>query len=661
MSAKKKTAWRGVIAVILLATAFYLGFLAGGGRDAGSGGTGGQTDEAAAEEQVWTCSMHPQIRQPKFGLCPICAMDLIPVESGSAGSGNPRELILSPQARKLAAIETAAAERRFAEREVRMIGKVDYDETRIGTITAWVPGRIDRLFANYTGVPVKKGEHLVSLYSPELLTAQTELIQALDALESLGEDAPESMRTTARDTVEAVRRKLKLLGLTDEQIAAIEERGTTTDHLTINASLGGIVVEKNAVEGVYVRTGTPIYTIADLTQVWVKLEAYESDIAWLRYGQEVEFETEAYPGETFKGKVAFIDPVLDEKTRTASVRVNVPNEDGRLMPGLFVRAVVRVRMTSGGRIMNADLAGKWISPMHPEVVKDGPGECDVCGMPLVPAESLGYADPEASEADAPLLIPVTAPLVTGRRAVVYVAVPGQEGTYNAREVVLGPRAGGDYVVARGLDEGDRVVVNGNFKVDSAIQILAGPSMMSSSREAGPPLQKGSDMPAEKFDTPAAFREQLDGVIAAYHAVHFGLSRDNLEKAQAAATAFKEVLGGVDRSLLDGIAHHAWMKDSDALGESAGAVAAAAEIGKARENFSVLSESLIAAVRRYGTGGSEPLHLVHCPMAFDWRGANWLQNHEDVENPYFGDTMFMCGEVKETLAAGPAADDGEGDQ
>jgi Cu(I)/Ag(I) efflux system membrane fusion protein len=231
--------------------------------------------------------------------------------------------------------------------------------------------------------------------------------------------------------------------------------------------------------------------MADLSQVWVKLDAYESDIDWIRYGQDVEFTAEAYPGETFKGKIAFIDPVLDPMTRTVKLRVNVANPDGRLKPEMFVRAIVRSKVAGAGMVMDEDMAGKWICPMHPSVVKTAPGKCDVCGMDLVTTESLGYV--VAKEPNkAPLVIPASAPLITGTRAVVYVRLEGKEKpTFEGREIVLGPRAGGYYLVKEGLSEGEQVVTNGNFKIDSALQIQAKPSMMS---PKGGEKKQGMNMP-----------------------------------------------------------------------------------------------------------------------------------------------------------------------
>ena len=239
---------------------------------------------------VWTCAMHPHIRLPGPGPCPICRMDRVPVETGpGAGgpdlSGHPR-LELSPEAAALASIETAPVERRRVTRRIRLVGKVDFDETRVRTIASWMPGRIDRTFVDYTGLAVEPGAHLVEIYSPELRTAQEELVQSLRALRSLEEAGVETLRDASARTVDAAREKLRLLGLTPEQIDALEARGRPDDHVTIYAPIGGTVVGRHAVEGTYVETGTPLYEIADLSRVWVRLDAYESDMTWIRLGQE---------------------------------------------------------------------------------------------------------------------------------------------------------------------------------------------------------------------------------------------------------------------------------------------------------------------------------------------------------------------------------------
>ena len=424
----------------------------------------------------WTCSMHPDIRQPKPGKCPICFMDLIPIVPGPADIG-PRQISFSKEAIKLMEIETTPVERKFVTAEIRMVGKVDHDETRLKHITAWVPGRIDRLFVDFTGISVNKGDHMVELYSPQLISAQAELLQAVKAAGNIRSETSELVKRTTLATLEAAREKLRLLGLTAEQIEKIETSGKPVTHLTIYSPIGGIVIHKNATEGMYVQTGTPIYTVADLSRLWVKLDAYESDLPWIRYGQEAEFTTEAYPGEVFKGRISFIDPVLHDKTRTVKVRVNVDNSDGKLKPEMFVRAVVRAKVAQGGTVMEPELAGSWICPMHPSVIKGQAGSCDICGMDLVTAESI-YVKADTPK-EPPLVIPATAALITGTRAIVYVQVPDTDKpTYEGREIVLGPRAGDYYIVESGLSEGEIVVTSGNFKIDSELQIQAKPSMMS---------------------------------------------------------------------------------------------------------------------------------------------------------------------------------------
>ncbi len=460
--------------LIIVIAAFAVGYVLKGiisGTDKSDGTAQNQ------QQQTWICSMHPQIRQPKPGKCPICFMDLVPEVTGQGQMG-PRQISFSEDALKLMEIQTTPVERKFVEAEIRMVGKVDYDETRVKHITAYVPGRIDRLYVDFTGTRVIKGDHMVYLYSPELISAQAEFLQTVKAAKNVQAGTSELIKRSTQATLEAAREKLILLGLTEQQVAEIEKTNELTDHITIYAPAEGIVLEKHVSEGMYIQTGTKIYTVADLSELWVKLDAYESDMMWVRYGQEVEFTTESLPGEVFKGQITFISPIVDAKSRTVKLRVNVPNPEGKLKPEMFVRAIVRSKVAGAGLVMDADIAGKWICPMHPSVVKDTAGDCDICQMKLVTTESLGYVKADLPE-QAPLVIPATAPLITGKRAVVYVQVSdANQPVFEGREVVLGPRAGDYYLVKEGLAEGEIVVTKGNFKIDSALQIQAKPSMMS---------------------------------------------------------------------------------------------------------------------------------------------------------------------------------------
>jgi Cu(I)/Ag(I) efflux system membrane fusion protein len=523
---------------------------------------------------------------------------------------------------------------------------------------------------------------MVYIYSPELLTAQEELLQANRAASELKKSSMKFMRETALQTLEASREKLHLWGLTEKQISKIERRGKASDHITIYAPTGGIVIQKGVEEGMYVKTGTRLYTIADLSHLWIKLDAYESDLVWLRYGQEVNIETEAYPGETFKGTIAFIDPVLNTKTRTVKVRVNVANKDGRLKPEMFARATIRARVAEAGKVMDEALAGKWICPMHPDVIKVRAGSCDTCEMPLVRTETLGYASADRPKENlAPLVIPVSAPLITGKRAVVYVAHQNKDGVFEGREIVLGPRAGDYYIVKENLQEGERIVVNGNFKIDSALQILAKPSMMSPEGGAAPTGHAhhgGMAMPAKKskaeekhtakkhtmdhqvrkaentkettMETPEAFRRQIDKVLAAYFGIHKALSEDNAKSVQKQSKGLQKALKAVDMGLLTGHAHMVWMKELADLNNQSKSLETTSDINKQREAFYLFSETLTSVVKTFGTGGEQAVLQFHCPMAFGNRGAHWLQNKSGVRNPYFGQMMLQCGEQTATIVA-----------
>ena len=251
--------------------------------------------------------------------------------------------------------------------------------------------------------------------------------------------------------------------------------GDHPPRVTIYSPISGVVIAKSAVEGNYVKTGSKLFDVVGLDQVWVKLDVYETEVAMIQYGQNVTFTTAALPGHEFSGAVAFIDPIVNEKTRTVQVRLNVDNSSGVLKPGMFTNGIVKAKIDSHGQALGKDLAGMWVCPMHPEEVHEQQGVCSICGMKLESAESLGYV--YHGDGSNPLLIPVSAVLKTGQRVIVYIQKDDQ--TFEGREIVLGHRAGDYYVVLSGLHEGERVVVRGNFKIDSAMQIAAKPSMMNS--------------------------------------------------------------------------------------------------------------------------------------------------------------------------------------
>ncbi len=590
---------------------------------------------ATADPSIWTCSMHPQIQQPEPGKCPICGMALIPLEKDAGADDGPRVMSMSKSSKALAEIQTTAVQRGFPTTEVRLVGKLAYDETKEKSLTARFPARIDELFVNYTGIGVKQGEHLAKVYSPELLTAQREL------LTSYRSDPASSVTAAARE-------KLRLWDLLPDQIDAIIESGQAKDHFILRAPIGGVVVSKKVNVGDYVKTGESLFRIVDLDELWLYLDAYESDLAWLRYGQDVAFTVEAFPGETFHGQIAFIEPEVDGMTRTVQVRVNVPNEDRRLKPGMFVKGLVEAQLADGGMVYAPEFAGKWISPMHPEIVKDSPGECDICGMDLVPAQELGYVRDE--EEEAPLYVPASAVMRTGKRAVVYIEKPDTERpTYEGREIVLGPRAGDQFLVAAGLDEGERVVTKGAFKIDSALQIQAKPSMMNPQgggptpghNHGGSPAQGSEDHSGHQMSALEIAPEQASQLVGSYLDMQADLAGDDLDGAKAAAKAMMESTG--HSGDLPALLHNMLAVEGlDAL---------------RKPHFETLSNAMIAAAKSDPNAFEQSLTVMHCPMVYPDRGADWLQGGEPLQNPYFGAMMLSCGEVKETIEANSGAHQG----
>lgn len=445
----------------------------------------------------WTCSMHPQIRRDKPGQCPICGMNLIPVA----------QLLESTETEKRAGIETEPVKYRELIKEVRTVGKLDYNESRVAYIAARISGRVDRIHADFTGIRVKQDDHLVDIYSPELFIAQGELLRGLEAYEKATGD-----KIFAQINVDAARTKLRLLGILPAQLAEIEKSRKVSTHLTVYASIGGTVIEKNVRAGQYVKEGDMLYRIADLDPIWLYLDIYEYDLGWVRYGQAVEVTLEAYSNEKFQGVVTFIDPFLDDKTRTVKVRVNLKNPDGKLKPAMYASALIRVRLRPDGTPEPTGLEGKYLCRMHPEVVQDQPGRCPICEMQLDrvpqaprPAASgheghdhMDHAPKDQAKKPAGVLaIRATAVLDTGRRKVTY--RQRSDGAFELVELQLGARAEvtddagqseGYYPVFKGLKEGDRVVVRGGFLLDSQQQISGMPSLLYKEGQSASNLHSG---------------------------------------------------------------------------------------------------------------------------------------------------------------------------
>jgi Cu(I)/Ag(I) efflux system membrane fusion protein len=375
----------------------------------------------AGEAQVWTCSMHPQIRMDKPGQCPLCAMDLIPVKTAGAAdeaaTHSSESIALSREAVALADIRTTRVSRGKPVKELRLYGTIQPDERLARSLVAHTGGRIEELFVSFTGETVREGQKVATLYSPELLNAQQELLEAAKI---------QSGQTAA--LLEAAREKLRLLKLTDAQIAAIEESEQTFPLVDVIAHTEGTVTARKVSQGDYVNPGTVLFELTDFSTVWAMFDAYEADLLYLRPGDRLTYTLQALPGRSYPGKIAFIDPSLDETTRTAKVRVETANPGLLLKPGMYAQALV-------------------------EASPDG----------------------EANS----LIVPKTAVLWTGKRSVVYVKQPdASTPVFSLREVELGASLGDAYIITSGIVEGEEIVTHGTFAVDASAQLEGKRSMMN---------------------------------------------------------------------------------------------------------------------------------------------------------------------------------------
>jgi membrane fusion protein, copper/silver efflux system len=416
------------------------------------------------------------------------------------------------------------------------------------------------------------------------------------------------------------------------------------DRLIISAPLSGTVIEKLAFAGDYVETGQPIYRLADLSHLWVQLEVYESDIQWLELGQKATFNTQSYPGKTFEGTVSFIDPILNDRTRTVRVRVDMPNPENLLKPGMLVRGVIEA------------------DPGRTQALDESEDEHD---------EHRDHAIQHREEtqihaAGMPLVIPVTAPLVTGKRAVVYVRVPEvEQPTFEPREIVLGPRVGEWYIVHKGLSRGELVVTNGSFKIDAELQIRGRPSMMQP--EGGPPPVHDHGATAahaaeppwehrpEQFQTASLFRKQLGELVIANFDLVKALAADDFQEARQAAQKAGDVLHLIEPDNLNNDHEkHQWNLMAKTIHESLSAIVKAENPASQRLHFEKFSDALTDAVRSFGVEQTGPVYQAVCPMVQGRKGY-WLQPQREIKNPYFGAMMLTCGEIAEILVEADAHD------
>ncbi|MGX1023551.1 efflux RND transporter periplasmic adaptor subunit [Psychroflexus sp. MBR-150] len=557
--------------IIIISSTLVIGILLGwvifGGSSSNSNKEDNHTSVKNSQNQTWTCSMHPQIRQNEPGNCPICGMKLIPVGSEDITELDPMAISMSPTAMQLAQVQTLEVSSGSSQKSVRLNGKVQADERLLYTQSSHIPGRIEKLTVNFTGEFVNKGEVIAYIYSPELVTAQEELFEA------------KKIKATQPALFRAAKEKLKNWKLSDNQIEQILNSDEVIEEFPVLANVSGYVTKKMINIGDYIKQGTVIYEIADLSKVWVMFDVYESDLNSVKVDDEVNFTIKALPGKQFKGKVSYLDPMINPQTRVAQARVELPNPNYKLLPEMFVSGVVKAKTENNNQIS----------------------------------------------------VPKSAVMWTGKRSVVYVMHQTAKGvSFKMRKVILGENLGENYIIESGLQDGDKIAVNGTFSIDAAAQLSGKPSMMNP--EGGVAMtghhHGNMDMPKTNQTHSAKDNETIIQLINNYIELKNSLVNDNFEASKQAY-----------QNLLSKLSNY-----SDTTFKNLNEIK---NIEDLRDSFIKISDEIIAIVKSSNPTDNK-IYVQHCPMANQSQGASWLSFSKEIKNPYYGASMLKCGSVIDSM-------------
>lgn len=599
-------------------------------------GQSAATAQAQVERYICPMMCVPPTTEP--GRCPVCGMEL--VAAAESGDGDGVSIQIEAVARRLIGVQTAEAKYESLTKTIRTIGAIEYDESKLSTISAYVDGRLEQMYADYVGVPVSQGDDLALIYSPELYSAQTEYLSAQG-------EASASRFINSSELKALAEEKLIELGLSDEQIRTLKEEQTPKPRLRIQSPQDGTVIEKLAVEGDYIKTGQAIYRVADLSTVWMMLDLFPDDAALVLFGQEVEAEISSAPGLVFTGRVAFVDPTVSRETRSVRVRVEMLNLDGKLRPGDYATARIKVPALPREVVYDPALAGKYISPMHPQVIRDAPGQCPICDMDLIPTSNLGFAaEPQPEEQV--VTVPRDAVLMAGNDSVIYVET--EPGRFEVRQVSIGGLTEERAIIAEGLEAGEVVATQGNFLLDSQSQLAGNPSLLDPRRAQRFPPGPLPNLPTEPLlQLSAEASLEFDRAFKAYFEIQEALARDEaapavsvnlLIEALSLCLQIDELPDDVQREM--GTAR----RSAERL---------VGDIDLARPAFRTVSHAMIrSAYQVRGTSSSTSMIHYFCPMV-PGGGGDWLQSQEPLRNPYWGAEMLSCGEMVKNLSL---ADDGE---
>jgi len=574
--------------LITLAIALIAGIVIGG--VVFSGGGSESTNENIAhdhsdESGVWTCSMHPQVRQSEPGSCPFCGMDLIPLSTET--DSDPRALAMTDEAVALANIQTTIVQSGSPESALELNGRIKVDERNVHAQTTHFGGRIEELYKNFEGEVVRKGDVIAAIYSPELVAAQEEFLEA------------KRVASSNPTLYEAAKKKLKFWKINDEQIARIESQNSPIQEIELIAEYNGIVTKKYVNNGDHLKEGQPLLEISDLGALWVVFEVYEKDIDLLSLNQQVSFYKNG-SNEELKGTISFISPEVTDTRRVIEVRADVNNNSGRLKPDMFVKGVIRKTAQEGITVPRS--AVLWTGKRSIVYIKNSNDwTFELREIELGPRLGDNYQ--------------VIAGLQAGEEVVTNGAF-----TIDAESQLQGKTS---------------MIMPVNHEEVSIEPVGFSEITLS-------PYQN------YQGETDPKFQEQLLELTLAYLPLKDAMVQGEHESIKKSIPLVRNKLSGMDMSLVKGDAHLHWMEMARTMDSSLEQIESLNDRDKQRLEFINLSNALINSLRSFGTNYESPLYIQFCPMANQDQGANWISTEENIINPYFGDMMLTCGSVEEII-------------
>lgn len=550
-----------------------------------------------ASTTKYTCPMHPQVIQDGPGECPICGMDLVPVNKGDANSNH---LMLNDSQIKLANITTQKAITQSIGQSVVVNARLVENEELTEVISSRAGGRIEKLFVKETGRTVKKSEPLYELYSETVLTLQKEYLLAKEQYELLG-----ATEKRYASFLKAAERKLLLYGLSPDQISKLGQTKNIQPRITFLAPVSGVVTEISVAEGQYVPEGGALYRIEDISKLWVEAELYPSETELVKTGDKINVNINGFESSPVEATITFLSPEYRSNTQITIVRAAINNPDMKYKPGMQARVI------------------------------------------------FSHSSKKA------LTVPVDAVIRDGKGTHLY--VQKGKNTFKPQMVKTGMEDFDRVEIIEGINEGDTIVVSGAYLLYSEIVLKKGANPMAGHDHGGMQMDskqmEGMEMRDEattskdeaRMNTAVdpEFSRQLAAVLKSYLEVKDALVASDAESASTKINNVSSSLSKVDMNLLKGNAHMKWMENLNRMNESVKVIKASKNTEEQRASFSRLTEALYASIKTFNVPGLQ-LYYQFCPMAFDNKGAYWISSEEEISNPYFGEQMLRCGETKETL-------------